>query len=212
MSTVEEGKEGFTSFHTFTDHYNAALVLRLAISLDGHEAEVQKDPVGEQPFLQLGALRMDLFGLAQELERAVTRHGARRVLQPRHDEHCPLFELLFTSQHALEKYLRAKQEADEELQRSIAASIASCQTDPALVSVEVSSSLFLVIPVKGTQETHMMTLQNHKQLLPKMKDSFMFTYNAKSFKECAGKLFVCLSVITLVAVLFLISMDRWYQS
>ena len=204
MSTVEEGKEGFTSFHTFTDYYNAALVLRLAISLDCHEVEIEKDPVGEQPFLQLHDLKLDLFSLAQELERAVTRHGARRVVQPRHDEHCPLFELLFTSQHALEKYLRAKQEADEELQRSIAASIASCQsqtTDPALISVEVSSSLFLVIPVKGTQETHMMTLQNHKQLLPKMKESYMFTYNAKSFKECVGKFFVlfCLLLCYLVS-------------
>ena len=199
MSVIELAKTGVSTFHTQTHCYSASHQLRLKISVDGHQLEIDKSAVGEDVFLQLNDLRLDLFSLSKEVEPVLTKYGVHHVLQSRHDEQFPLFELLFTSVHSLEKYLRAKEKADAELQQSISSIIASHSTDPSVSPcVQVASHLYLVIPQKGahethlmthlmTHETHLMTLGNYKQLVPKFRESFLFQFDAQTFNKCLGK-------------------------
>ena len=188
MSVVERAKRGVSTFHTHTHYYNATLQLRLKISVDGHQLEIDKSAVGEDVFLQFSDLRLDLFSLSKEVEPVLTKYGVHHILQSRHDGQFPLFELLFTSVHTVEKYLQAKEKADAELQQSISSIIASSSTDPSVSPcVEVASHLYLVIPQKGAHETHLMTLGNYKQLVPKFRESFMFQFDAKTFNKCLGK-------------------------
>ena len=188
MSVVEQAKVGVSTFHTHTHYHSAAFHLRVRISVDGHQLEVDKSAVGEDVFLQLNDLRLDLFGLSKEVEPVLTKYGVHHILQSRHDGQFPLFELLFTSVHTMERYLQAKEKADAELRQSISSIIASHSTDPSVSPcVEVASHLYLVIPQKGAHETHLMTLGNYKQLVPKFRESFMFQFDTKTFNKCLGK-------------------------
>ena len=190
MSVIELAKTGVSTFHTQTHCYSASHQLRLKISVDGHQLEIDKSAVGEDVFLQLNDLRLDLFSLSKEVEPVLTKYGVHHILQSRHDGQFPLFEILFTSVHTMEKYLRAKEKADAELQQSISSIIASHSTDPSVSPcVEVASHLYLVIPQKGAHETHLMTLGNYKQLVPKFRESFLFQFDAKTFNKCLGKLY-----------------------
>ena len=57
----------------------------------------------------------------------------------------------------------------------------SHSTDPSVSPcVEVTLHLYLVIPQKGAHETHLMTLGNYKQLVPKFRESFLFQFDAKT--------------------------------
>ena len=188
MSVVEKAKAGVITFHTHTHYYNATLQLRLNISVDGHQLEIEKSAIGEDVFFQVNDLRLDLFSLSKEVEPVLTKYGVHHILQSRHDGQFPLFELLFTTVHTLEKYLQAKEKADAELRQSISSIIASYSTDPSVSPcVEVVSHLYLVIPQKGAHETHLMTLGNYKQLVPKFRESFMFQFDPKIFNKCLGK-------------------------
>ena len=40
MSVVERAKGGVSKFHTYTYYYGAALYLRVKISVDGHQLEI----------------------------------------------------------------------------------------------------------------------------------------------------------------------------
>ena len=200
MSVVEQAKAGVSSFHTYTHYYSATLHIRLKLSVDGHQLEIDKSTVGEDVFLSASYLQLDWFSLSKEVERVLTMYGVHHILQSRHDEQFPLFEVLFTSVHSLEKYLQAKQKADAKLQQSISSIIASNSTDPSVSPcVEVSSHLYLVIPKKGAHEAHLITLGNYKQLVPKFRESLLFQFDAKTFNNCLGKYVVSLRAYHLCA-------------
>ena len=167
-------------------------MLRLKLSLDGRELAVEEQAVGtREPFIQLRDVRLDLDSLAFEMEQVLRSYGVRRVLRARHDGRFPIYEVLFTSQHTVEKFLLSKEEAEAKVEEHLSSIISAPSSSPCL---QFSCQLYLVIPHKGAKETYLMTFGNYEQLLPKFLDNFLFKLEAKSFTDCAGCLFVCLFV------------------
>ena len=151
--------------------------------------KIQEQAFTEAAFIQLDNVTLDLDELAHDIEQIFHEHGVSHVLRVRHNKQFPFYELHFSSEDALEQFLREKEEADLKLEDSISFHISSTTTatDPS-PDLQILTHLFFVVPQTRTQKTQLqlVTAGNNKQVVTKFKESFSFTLQPNMFKDYPG--------------------------
>ena len=148
--------------------------------------EIEEQVIGNKAFIQLHSVRMDLEKLGQLVEQVLVDYGVSRVLRTHHDGRFPLYELQFTSEHTLEFFLQYKHEAEELVLSSIYASMKTTVTPP-MPSLHLRSQLYLVVPArKYRQVAELVTADNYKQFLPKVRESLMYKFQPSIFNKTEG--------------------------
>ena len=151
--------------------------------------KIQEQTSSEAAFTQLDKVSLDLDELAHDMEQIFHKHGVSHVLRVRHNEQFPLYELHFSSEDALEQFLREKEEADLKLEESISFQISSTTTTTdSSPDLKILTHLFFVVPQTRTQKTQLqlVTAGNNKQVVTKFKESFSFTLQPDTFKDYPG--------------------------
>ena len=143
--------------------------------------EIDKPNATKAVSIQLGGVTVDLDRLAHEVEGIFIQYGVCRALRAHHNEHLPLFETRFTSEHTLDLFLKKQHIADRKLEEAIS------HLNPG-GPYQIHTHLYFIVPQNGKQKTHleMVTPGNCEQIVAKYRESFSFVFQPDLFKECTG--------------------------
>ena len=131
------------------------------------------------PYIKLQNLKISLEKLRQYVRQALSEHKVNCVLRARHDRQVPLFELHFTSNQSLEKFVMETESIVYQLQQIMSPS----KKSDSLFKISFTSYLVLL----HKRKIFLLTKENYKQLSSKFSDSHLFQLERRVF-ESAGKL------------------------
>ena len=180
-------------FQLHTSYHNDFFLLRTKVLVDRKSTEIRTVKEGnyEGPVLNVchsgSTSSTKLWRIANTVSPILHRYGVYHV-DTFYYEQSPLFHTVFTSESCLRKFLLAmgelKSALESQLHSLLSHDLKSVLCDvpesPPL-TIEVQPELFLVSPnqlkSKGA-ELHLMTMENHSDLLAHWKSSKLFEFSS----------------------------------
>ena len=180
-------------FQLHTSYHNDFFLLRTKVLVDGKSTEIKSVKEGsyEGPVLKAchsgSTSCTKLWRITNAISPILHRYGVYHV-DTFYYEQSPLFHTVFTSESCLRKFLLAMGEVKSALETQLhyllprnLKSIHCGVPESPPFTIEVQPELFLVSPnqlkSKGA-ELHLMTMENHSDLLAHWKSSKLFEFSS----------------------------------
>ena len=177
-------------FQLHTSYHNDFFLLRTKVLVDGKSTEIKSVKEGG-PVLKAchsgSTSCTKLWRITNAISPILLRYGVYHV-DTFYYEQSPLFHAVFTSESCLRKFLLAMGEVKSALEtqlhyllpRNLKSLVPEAESLQQL-TIEVQPELFLVSPnplkAKGA-ELHLMTMENHSDLLAHWKSSKQFEFSS----------------------------------
>ena len=179
-------------FQLHTSYHNDFFLLRTKVLVDGKSTEIKSAKEGSYGAPVLKACHSGstsctkLWRITNAISPILLRYGVYHV-DTFYYEQSPLFHTVFTSESCLRKFLLAMGEVKSALEtqlhyllRNLKSLVPEAESLQQL-TIEVQPELFLVSPnplkAKGA-ELHLMTMENHSDLLAHWKSSKLFEFSS----------------------------------
>ena len=173
-------------FTPYTTYYSSFFLLRTPVTISGQPAEIGYSQSSE---LTLNSrypnLGVTFRSISSNLETVLKKYGVSHV-SSFWCEQVPLFQVNFSSEYKLRKFLLAQQRVQSELATLFSAKLA--EHDPTAtpgapphdIPTTVQTQLFLISPdaVKKDARVVAVTLENHSTCMTLWKESELFDFGA----------------------------------
>ena len=183
MSHITLGQLWFTPHTTY---HNSFFLLRIPVTVSGHLAEIGYSQSSELTLnSHCPSLSVSFHSISTNLKTVLMKYGVSHVGTFWY-EHVPLFQVVFSSENGLEKFLRAQQKVQSELASLFYAKLAKHSptatpgAPPCDIPATVQTQLFLISPdaIKKDAQVLAVTLENHSTCMTLWKESELFDFKS----------------------------------
>ena len=173
-------------FTPYTTYYNSFFLLRTPVTISGQLAEIGYSQSSELTLnSRYSNLSVTFRSISSNIETALKKYGVSHV-SSFWCEQVPLFQVNFSSEYELRKFLLKQQAVQSELASLFSAKLA--EHDPTVtpgapprdIPTTVQTQLFLISPdaVKKDARVVAVTLENHSTCMTLWKGSELFDFGA----------------------------------
>ena len=178
-------------FPVHTTYYNSFFVLRTEVILNGQPAEIGCSDDSELTLCcryfplpgesSATKLSVSIPSISTKVESILKNNGVHETCNF-FCEDSPLFQVTFSTENKLKKFLRSKQKVEEKLASLISQSLCPTQQAGAaatLVPTRVNATLFLMTPDAATKtcaQPREVTLENRSSCMAVWKESEVFDF------------------------------------